>query len=113
MEWSEHFDIEAFEMLKEVMEDEFSDLLIIYIDDSEARFPKLRSALATGDASTLRELAHSFKGASSNISAVHLSELCYTLERAARDNDLQGLADVINRIEREFVLVKQFLQQHI
>ena len=109
MEWSEHFDSDAFDMLKEVMEEEFTDLLCVYIEDADERLPQIRSALNQGDAATLRELAHSFKGASGNIAASSLSELCFTLETAAKNNQLSDMDGVVSAIETEYAVVKQLL----
>jgi len=113
MDLSGHFDADAFEMLKDVMEDEFSGLLQVYIEDSDSRMPLIRSALMGQDSGTLRELAHSFKGASSNIGAMPLAKLCLTLETAAKDNQLEGLDQVVADIEQEYQQVKNFLQSHI
>ncbi|WP_420592024.1 Hpt domain-containing protein [Bacterioplanoides sp.] len=110
MGWPEHFDTDAFDMLKEVMDDEFPDLLRVYIEDSDSRLPLLHQALAAADASALRELAHSFKGASSNISALPLADLCFSLESAAKNGELSGLDQVISAIEQEYSTVKNYLQ---
>lgn len=110
MEMAEHFDIDSLEMLKEIMEDEFNDLIRIYLEDSDKRLPELREAEMKLDATALRELAHSFKGASSNISALPLAELCLTVETAARDNNLSIVPEALDKIESEYQQVNQLLQ---
>jgi len=109
----DHFDVESMEMLKEVMEDEFSDLLTVYIDDSMTRLPDIRQALQDKNAQTLRELAHSLKGASANITATALAALCYEMETAAKDEKLDGLESLLSRIEQEFETVRSHLQAMI
>lgn len=109
----EHFDTDAFDMLKDVMDDEFPDLLRVYIEDSDSRLPLLHQALTAADASALRELAHSFKGASSNISALPLADLCFSLEEAAKHGDLSGLDQVVSAIEQEYASVKTHLQSFL
>lgn len=110
MSLAEHFDPESLDMLREVMDDEFSDLMQVYIDDSRQRLPLLAQALQQQDAQQLRELAHSFKGASSNISANVLAQLCYQLETAAREDKLAGAGSLIAQIEAEYYAVETLLQ---
>jgi len=107
---ADHFDLESFEMLKDVMEEEFSDLLSVYVQDSDQRLPLLQQALSNQDAAQLRELAHSFKGASSNVSAAPLAELCRQLEMAAKDNQLSGLDQTLAEVCDEYAQVKGLLQ---
>ena len=109
MDKSTHFDVDALDVLAEVMEEEFPDLIQVYLSDSEPRIDAMRDALAAADNETLRELAHSFKGASSNLSAIPLSELCYSIERAGRDNELGNVAHDIDAVEKEFAAVKSIL----
>jgi len=106
----DHFDTESLEMLREVMEDEFSDLIQVYIQDSIARMPAIHQACQQKDAQTLRELAHSFKGASSNISAAPLAKLCYELEMAGRENQLDNADSLIVAIEQEYAQVERLLK---
>lgn len=110
MSLAEHFDLDSLEMLREVMDDEFSDLIRIYIDDSRQRLPLLSQALQRQDAKELRELAHSFKGASSNISANVLAQLCYQLETAGREEQLSGADALIAAIDAEYHIVETLLQ---
>lgn len=111
MEMAQHFDIDSLEMLKEIMEDEFDDLIRIYLEDSDKRLPELREAETQLNAVALRELAHSFKGASSNISALPLAELCLVVETAARDNNLAVVPEAINNIDSEYQKVRQHLAE--
>ncbi|WP_419811798.1 Hpt domain-containing protein [Bacterioplanoides sp.] len=106
---ADHFDLESFEMLQDVMEDEFSELLTVYVNDSDQRLPVILQAFRDGDTERLRELAHSFKGSSSNISAAPLAKLCHQLENAARDQQLTGLEPVLTGIESEYAQVRNLL----
>jgi len=103
---SSHVDIEALEMLKEVMEDEFQLLIDTFVQDSTDRLVTLREALASGDADEVRRAAHSFKGSSSNIGAGPLSEICFALEEGGRTNQLDGLEQKLAEAEVEFEAVK-------
>ena len=110
---TDHFDTDAMDMLKEVMEDEFSELMQVYLDDSDTRLPQLFDAVRNADATTVRELAHSFKGASSNISAAPLAALCLELEMAGKSGDLSSADAILGRIEIEYSQVKRLLSDLI
>lgn len=113
MDFSSHFDAAAFEMLRDVMDDDFSDLLAVYIQDSDDRMPRMQSALSSQNPAALGELAHSFKGASSNIGAFLLADLCLTLETATQSDQLKDLDKIVTDIEQEYQQVKALLQFHI
>lgn len=109
MDKTSHFDTEALVMLEEIMEDEFPDLIQVFISDSDPRLPALQQAYDDQDCSSLRELAHSFKGASGNLSALPLADLCYKIEEKARDTNLDGIQPLITAIDTEYSAVKTIL----
>lgn len=106
-------DLEAFDVLKEVMEDEFKDLVQLYITDSEKRFSDLDQALDNHDVEQIKQLAHSFKGASANLAATDLAELCFNLERMGTENKLAGSQELLQLIHLEYDRVKAYLLTHI
>lgn len=109
MDKASHFDIEALSMLEEIMEDEFPELIQVYISDSDPRLPAFQQAYDNQDYSCLSELAHSFKGASGNLSAVPLAALCYKIEEQARDSNMAGMQSLISEIDTEYQAVKTIL----
>jgi HPt (histidine-containing phosphotransfer) domain-containing protein len=104
-----HFDTEALTMLEEIMEDEFPELIQVFIDDSEPRVSALLQAYENQDCSSLRDIAHSFKGASGNLSALPLADLCFKIEEKARDTNLEGIEALIGEIDVEYNVVKSVL----
>lgn len=109
MDKASHFDIEALSMLEEIMEDEFPELIQVYIDDSDPRIKALQQALEQKDCTALRDISHSFKGASGNISALPLADLCFKLEEKARIEVLEGIPSLITAIDSEYQNVKSIL----
>ena len=57
----------------------------------------MRSALAAGDATVLRAAAHTLRGSSAQLGAVRLSALARELEAAARDRQLDGVRELLDR----------------
>lgn len=109
MDKASHFDTEALTMLEEIMEDEFPELIQVFIADSDPRLSAMQQAFDNQDCSSLRELAHSFKGASGNLSALPLADICFKIEEKARDGSLGGVQDLINQSDNEYQAVKSIL----
>ena len=109
MDKTSHFDIEALLMLEEIMEDEFAELIQVYIADSDPRIAALQQALEQKDSTALREISHSFKGASGNISALPLADLCFKLEEKACVETLDGISSLITGIDSEYQNVRSIL----
>ena len=98
-----HLDPSVLIALQEVMEDEYPELLNVFLRDSEERLRVLRKA---EDSVQLMNCAHSFKGSSSNMGAVHLAELCRELEQCAREKKLANIEKLVKKIDSEFAIVR-------
>jgi len=107
---AQHLDHVSLRELKSIMEDDFDLLINTFIGDSNIRVDALKNAVAAQDAQALRAAAHSFKGSSLNICAPDLAELCRLMELAGKDNDLNGVADLLQKIEDEFAVVAASLR---
>ena len=109
MDKASHFDTDAISMLEEIMEDEFPELIQVYIADSDPRVSAPQQALGAKDCTQLRHISHSFKGASGNIAALPLADLCFKLEEYARAENLEGVASLITHIDNEYQSVRSVL----
>ncbi|WP_263139286.1 Hpt domain-containing protein [Pseudomonas sp. RIT-PI-AD] len=101
-----HLDDSVLAALQDVMEEEYPVLLDTYLLDSEERLRLLRESQRLGDMQALRLTAHSFKGSCSNMGAPLLASLCKELEEVARLEQAQDAPIWIERIEREFAIVR-------
>lgn len=108
-----HLDAAALAELEEIMEDDFGILLETYIDDADNKLTLLCEALKSGDANSLREVAHSLKGASSNVGAIPLSKLCEDVEHLAKNNQVLEITPLLPGIRDEYQEVKSLLQQKL
>ena len=113
MDTETHFDHAALQVLKGIMEDDFSDLVQLFIDDSDARLSSLKQAVNDNDRTQVRDLAHSFKGASSNLSAVQLAELCFQLESNDQACEITELENLLERLTLEYLEVRFLLKNMI
>ncbi|MNL44150.1 Hpt domain protein [compost metagenome] len=98
-----HLDPDVLSALREVMEDEFSTLVDTFLADCEKRLQLLRQA---DSAAQLTEIAHSFKGSSSNMGAIRLAELCGKLEHNAKTLPAADTDQLIAEIDSEFAIVR-------
>ena len=78
----------ALAELKELLEDEFPELISTFIRDSQQRLEVLVLAIQAEDASNARMSAHSLKGSSSNIGIAQFARLCHEMEEAAEASKL-------------------------
>lgn len=100
-----NLDYDMLEELKEIMEDEFLELLKVFLSDSETRIKGLHAALRDQEQDQLRRIAHSFKGSSGNIGAHALSQLCKELEESAKAGKIEISPALVENIESEFSTV--------
>lgn len=105
----EHLDYDTLNTLRHVMEDDFQLLIDTFIQDSQDRIVTLHKVIEASDPDAIRRAAHSFKGSSSNIGALCLTQLCAELEQKALANNLTDLPQQLDAIEREFTEVKALL----
>jgi HPt (histidine-containing phosphotransfer) domain-containing protein len=71
-----------------------------FLDDAPSRMEAIRSAVTIGDAEAARTAAHTLKGASANLGATHLSELCFSIERTSAAIDRDAIAQLERELER-------------
>ncbi len=109
-----HLDYSVLRALQEIMEDEYATLLDVFLDDSEHRMTRLRQMLkgrsdgsGVFDLQELSLMAHSFKGSSGNMGALHLADLCRELEERSRREEVRGLEDLLASIDIEYVTVRR------
>lgn len=88
--------------LVEVMGDEFSDLVAVYLEDSPKSVAILDDAIARGDVMALVGPAHSLKSTSANLGATYLSNYAKKIEHGARSGTLTAPAEAVAQLKAEF-----------
>ena len=97
--------------LLEVMGDEFTDLVRVYLEDTPKSIALLEKAASAADNQGLIAPAHSLKSTSANLGALSLSELAKRLEHGARSGDLGNEAPMlVAELAHTFVRVHAELQ---
>ncbi|MBI4860134.1 MAG: Hpt domain-containing protein [Candidatus Riflebacteria bacterium] len=107
-------DMAHIEALKSEFADDggtfFRKLVLLFCKNSEDGLKVMRQAVANEDYLVLTQTAHSVKGSSLNIGARLMATLCASVEDLATERSVIGAAELIERLEREFDLVRPILQ---
>ena len=82
-------------------EDEYLELVELFIDTGMADVEKLHSAIEEGNAEAAAQAAHSLKGASGNLGLTDIYDVALKSEEAARNNSLDGLAESVQTIREK------------
>ena len=110
---SEIINNEQFEDMRDLLEEDFSDLIQTFITDSWQRVELLRGAQADADNSHGFETAHALKGASANLGATQLVDLSGQLQEACREQKIDIQAALIERISVALRHVEQEINQRL
>jgi PAS domain S-box-containing protein len=94
-------DLGGVEFLAEVVD--------VFLADAPALITSLRSSLERQDTDELRRAAHTLKSNGATLGAAAFAELCRTVEQHAKDGHLDGVSQLVDRIEQEYQALGQAL----
>ena len=103
--------IDLKDALKRVQGDKklLAELFDIYQEDFVIKRQALGDAIAVHDIAKIKEVAHSMRGASGNISAKPLHAAWLTLEGLAQEGKTDGMQEVACALDGYFEKVKVFI----
>lgn len=104
---------EQFNDMRDLLEEDFIDLIQVYFTDSYERITKLRHAHQEDDNADGYEIAHALKGASANLGATQLTRLSSLLQEACREHYLSDQADLIEEIAAALQRAEQEVKQRL
>jgi PAS domain S-box-containing protein len=100
----------ALQNLRDLGGAEFlAEVVDAFLADAPALLTSLRNSLEQQDTRELRRAAHTLKSNGSTLGAAAFAELCGTVEHRARDGRLDGVLQLVDRIEREYVTLTEAL----
>jgi len=91
-------------------EDEFRELVELFLETGRANFEQLQAALETGDAGSASRNAHTLCGAAGNLGIMTIYEVAKRIELDALDNHLDGVSTDIQTLSELFDEVAQGLR---
>lgn len=105
---SEIIDLKDF--MERVQDDKelLVELLDIFQEDFVGKRQAIEEAVKSSDINKIKEVAHSLKGASGNISAKEMHANFLKIEHAAKANDVGQIAAILKDVDGQFELIKQF-----
>lgn len=104
---------DTIDELRELMEDDFIELLQSFIDDIQVKVQQIQNAIEHFDCYSLRQKSHSLKGSARNIGAEKMSDLCYYLEKAGKEKNLEDVQEIYQKLEKEVNNVKEILMKMV
>jgi two-component system sensor histidine kinase/response regulator len=101
---------DALRNLRDDDDPDFADLVDIFIESAPASIANMRRALASSNAKDMAFAAHTLKGSCGNLGKVPLYEICARMEVAARNNSMEGMADLVDSAEKELIRLIEALK---
>ncbi|MCP3848716.1 MAG: Hpt domain-containing protein [Gammaproteobacteria bacterium] len=98
-------DFNVLNELKEIMEDDFDELISVFESDAQVQIENLKAAIDTSNAADVRCIAHTIKGSSANLGLTDLSECCRVLEFEATENSLVKADVLLEKIIKEYDVI--------
>jgi HPt (histidine-containing phosphotransfer) domain-containing protein len=103
-------DADALESLKDLGGEAFlAEVIDTFLSDAPALVATLRTAQEQGETEELRRVAHTLKANGQTFGAGRFAELCRELEERARDGEVDGSVELVERIEREYDALREAL----
>jgi HPt (histidine-containing phosphotransfer) domain-containing protein len=87
----------------------FLELLDIFVQDYSEKKALLNQAINEKNSEEIRDLIHSIKGATGNISARAMHQTCIRIERLADEKKLEQVPELLTLLDQQF----SDLQRHI
>jgi HPt (histidine-containing phosphotransfer) domain-containing protein len=97
--------------IRDLMEDDFPDLVHRFILDAEDLLAQIAGGLAEGDPALIYRPAHTLKSSAASLGATILSEHAKHLEAMARAETLVGADAELADAKAQFVLVREALER--
>lgn len=104
--------MKTFDMLKDLMEEEFVDLLNLYIKDAPILFAQIRDSCSKADLEVLLRAAHTLRGSSLNLGAEKLAEVAMNIETAAAKGSLSDAEKLIPGLKSTMIETIKVLKDY-
>jgi HPt (histidine-containing phosphotransfer) domain-containing protein len=97
------------ESMRAALGEDFEDLITTYLQGVEEMLEVIPRAWEDSDLKELERQAHSIKSSSASVGAMVLSRLARNMEDQARAQELTGVDEQVEAMEREFQRVRESL----
>ena len=90
-------------------EDEYRELIELFIDTGSSEFDRLKAALTASDFEQIARSAHTIKGAAGNLGLTDVQGVASTIEKGASAQDSQALAEAMDTLGEKFKAIEGFV----
>lgn len=90
-------------------EDEFRELVELFIETAGSDFDRLKTALNEGDAEKVARCAHTINGAAGNLGIMNIHEVAKRIELAAGEKQLDAVSDDMGHLETLFDAIEKIV----
>lgn len=90
-------------------EDEYRELIELFVTTGSADFQNIQSALTNSDADQVMRSAHTIKGAAGNLGLIEVSDVAKIIEDNAGNNQLDGLESAVADLQKHFEEIDAFV----
>lgn len=87
-------------------EEEYSEMMDLFFESGGADLKKLEAAIAEGDARQGHAASHSLKGSAGSLGLIMLYEKVTVIDDKLRCGDLDGVAEMVISLRKEYELVQ-------
>jgi PAS domain S-box-containing protein len=88
-----------------------AEVIDVFLQTIPRRLDDLRQAHKRGDADAIRAVAHSLKGASAQIGARGMADLCVQIDAAVRGSELTTLGHLLTALDADYATVSASLRE--
>ncbi|HEX5802519.1 MAG TPA: EAL domain-containing protein [Azospira sp.] len=99
--------------LRDILGDSLSEAIRPFLEDVPRYLVELDSAVGSGNAATLRQLAHVIKGAAGNLGVSAMADVARELELHAEAGALTETGELVLRLRTEFAVVEPALMAEL
>lgn len=85
------------------------ELIDLYIEDFGEKFVQLQKAVEQENLDQVKEIGHSLKGSSGNLSLPSLQEASYQMEMAGKEKNIEKAKKALTLLDQEFIQLNEFL----
>jgi CheY-like chemotaxis protein len=108
------FDNYALQEIEKISESLPRRMITLFLDEEcPVLLEKLHQAISDQDASQIEYVAHTLKGSSRMLGARAFAELCFVLEVAGRNKELDGSQQLMEQIDLTFPMVVAYLGKYL
>ena len=108
-------DLELFNEMREIMEDEFAELLQAFIDDTPLLLASIQSGVSaeSHDLAATTSAAHQLKSTSASLGFLQLAQLAENLEQLSAGETNGESNRLYQQADETFSQLLPFLRQHL